>query len=296
MIIFNYKDKEKDKDEEEKSMMKLNLVQKISCLTAVILTAGSLSTSLTSFADSTLEETTQPVSVLENVLATEDVGGIETDIELSEEVLSENFDLDQAVANMPSIQEMNTEEKQLFDELVEEQVSLLELNEEEKEVYEEALVSFFDETSDTYQNLDQAQTELETEIQEISNDTSTDQASTIQTAVLDTFGVSTASAAFQVKIGVNLAGSILNVAIGAAIGGGVGAIQAYIIKKGKQEAQRLFTKTVTSRLKAWGANKLAVAVGASVAIALDYMDVGTMIAKQLDKRDIRPNNGWIDIY
>ncbi|MDQ0162332.1 hypothetical protein [Aeribacillus alveayuensis] len=58
----------------------------------------------------------------------------------------------------------------------------------------------------------------------------------------------------------------------------------------------MFTKTVVSRLKAWGAPKLALAVGVSVAVALNYLDIGTQIAKQLDKRDKRPNNGWIDLY
>lgn len=76
----------------------------------------------------------------------------------------------------------------------------------------------------------------------------------------------------------------------------MGAIQAYIVKKGKKEAQRIFTKTVVSRLKAWGAKKLASVVGLCVSVAMDYLDVGTMLAKQLDKRDIRPINGWIDIY
>ncbi|MFX3627984.1 MAG: hypothetical protein ACE3JR_01240 [Ectobacillus sp.] len=275
--------------------MKPSLVKKVAGLTSAMLLASSLST-LTSFADSTVEETAQPISTLENVLTTEDVLGITTDVTLNKEVLSENFNLEVAVASTPSIQEMTVEEKHLFDEIVQEQVSLLELNEEEKQVYEEALVNFFDETSDTYQNLDVAQEELVTEIQKAESDTSTDDVSSIEQMALETFSLGTASAASQVKIGVNFAGSALNVAIGLAVGGGVGAIQAFIIKKGKQEAQRLFTRTVVSRLKAWGANKLATAVGVSVAFAMDYLDIGTAIAKQLDKRDIRPNNGWIDIY
>ncbi|MES1034399.1 hypothetical protein [Bacillus pumilus] len=45
-----------------------------------------------------------------------------------------------------------------------------------------------------------------------------------------------------------------------------------------------------------GAKKLAVSIGVAVAIALNYLDIGTQIAKQLDKRDKRPNNGWVDIY
>jgi len=35
------------------------------------------------------------------------------------------------------------------------------------------------------------------------------------------------------------------------VSGGVGAIQAYIKKVGKKEAERIFTRTVTSKLKAW---------------------------------------------
>ncbi len=114
--------------------------------------------------------------------------------------------------------------------------------------------------------------------------------------ILDTaFGVETAHA-FQVKVGVKFAGAVFNGAIGFAIGGGVGAIQSFIIKKGKKEAQRLFTRTIVSCLKAWGAPKLAASVGICVTVALNYLDVGTQIAKQLDKRDKRPRNGWIDLY
>ncbi|WP_369436269.1 hypothetical protein [Lysinibacillus fusiformis] len=85
-------------------------------------------------------------------------------------------------------------------------------------------------------------------------------------------------------------------AIGVAVGGGVGAIQGFIIAKGKKEAQKIFTKTVKSKLTEWGAPKLAIFVGAAVAIALDYSDVGAKIAEYLDSKDSKPNNGWIDIY
>ncbi|MGP7816780.1 hypothetical protein [Niallia sp. 01092] len=277
-------------------MKKLNLFQKISCLTVVALIATSLST-LTSFANPSIEETQEPVSSIADVLATEEVQGITTDVELDKEVLSKDFDLAEAVENV-SIQEMNKEEKKQFNNVVEEQVTLLGLEGEEKEAYQDALISFFDENSDTYNNLGSAQEELETELEEIPGDNSTNQVSFLNDALTQTVGVNTASASIKgdIKIGVNFAGSVLNVAIGVAVGGGVGAIQSFIINKGKKEAQRIFTKTVTSRLKAWGADKLAWAVGAAVAIALDYTDVGTMIAKQIDKRDKKPNNGWINIY
>ena len=81
------------------------------------------------------------------------------------------------------------------------------------------------------------------------------------------------------------AGTILDVAIGLAIGVGVGACADYIRRKGKKEAARVFSRTVKSRLTAWGAPKLAWAVVGAVTFALNFSDVGGMIAKQIDKRD-----------
>src|SRR4051794_16925544 len=106
--------------------------------------------------------------VLEDVLATEQVEGISTDVELSEEVLSEDFDLEEAVEAMPSINDMNAEEIQLFEEIVEEQVAFAGLEtDEEKELFAQAMYDFFDESSDTYNDLSTAIEELEAEIEEI---------------------------------------------------------------------------------------------------------------------------------
>lgn len=73
------------------------------------------------------------------------------------------------------------------------------------------------------------------------------------------------------------------------------AIQAYIAKKGKKEAQKIFSKTDVSKLKAWGLKSLAAFVGTAVWVALDYSDVGTKIMKFLDSKDSKPNNGWVNI-
>ena len=281
--------------------MKKSLLKKISVLTVSTLLCSSLY-SLSSFAD----ENEVPGSIIEDVLASETVEGISTDVELSENVLSEDFDLEETVANIPSVGEMTTEEKELFESIVQEQVALSGLESaEEEEAFAKAMVNFFDEDSETYNDLTLAQDKLEAEIIKLNispSNTNThelDVIKEVQVSVNDalnqTFGVTTAHAV-QVKIGVKVAGAILNTAIGFAVGGGVGAIQAFIIKKGKKEAERLFTKTVVSRLKAWGAPKLALIVGACVVTALNYLDVGTQIAKQLDKRDKRPNNGYVDLY
>lgn len=267
----------------------MSFFKKVSILTVLMLLCSSL-TSISSFAS---EE-----PILENVLATEKVEGFSTKVDLDEYVVSKEFDLEEEVANMPSIDKMTTEEKELFDSIVEEQVALAGLeSEEEERLFAKAMVDFFDENSETYNDFSLAQTELIEQVEEISTTTyENDEIEVSAKMIFDkTFAIEKAHAV-QVKVGVKFAGAVFNGAIGFAIGGGVGAIQAFIIKKGKKEAQKLFTKTVVSRLKAWGAPKLALATGACVTIALNYLDVGNQIAKQLDKRDKRPNNGWIDFY
>jgi hypothetical protein len=94
-------------------------------------------------------------------------------------------------------------------------------------------------------------------------------------------------------IGKDFAASAFNVAIGIAVGGGVGAIQSFIINKGKQEAKRIFTRTVTSKLIAWGANNLAWIVGTAVSFALDYCNIGNAIATYIDNHDTYHGNGWL---
>ncbi|TDL76108.1 DNRLRE domain-containing protein [Peribacillus frigoritolerans] len=96
-------------------------------------------------------------------------------------------------------------------------------------------------------------------------------------------------------ISVSWAATLIDVSLGALAGGGVGAIAAYIRKKGKKEAARMFTKTIKSRLIAWGAPKLAYAVAGAVAIAMDRLEIGTAVAKYLDKKDKKPGNGWLDV-
>jgi len=58
----------------------------------------------------------------------------------------------------------------------------------------------------------------------------------------------------------------------------------------------MFTKTVVSRLKTWGAPKLVLLVGASVGFAMNFLDIRGNIARQIDKRDSKKNSGYLDIY
>lgn len=94
-------------------------------------------------------------------------------------------------------------------------------------------------------------------------------------------------------ISVKAAGAILNAAIAIATGG-LGA-SAYIEKYGVKQAGKLFSKTLASRIAAWGCPKLAAVVSVAIDSALNYLDVGTNIAKYIDAHDYEPNNGWLSI-
>lgn len=212
---------------------------------------------------------------------------LNTDVEenLSEEVLSSEFDLEEAVEEMPSVDEMTKEEKALFDQILAEQVELHGDNQEE--VFEEVLTDFFDESSEISGDLEKVQ-EVILEDESV-NSMNVSSMSIISTSFL-------AASSVKVRLANKYVGAAINVAIGFAIGGGTAAIQSYIVKKGKKEAQKVFTKTVKSRLIAWGAPKLAASVGVAVAYAMEFLDFGYYVAKRIDKLDKRPGNGYVDLY
>lgn len=95
-------------------------------------------------------------------------------------------------------------------------------------------------------------------------------------------GISLKAAAVAFDLGISLA-----------VMGVVGGIQKFILKKGAAEAAKIFTKTIVSKLIALGAPRLASFAGAAVGYALGYYSIGTTVAKELDKRDSIPNNGYL---
>lgn len=101
----------------------------------------------------------------------------------------------------------------------------------------------------------------------------------------------------ELYISNKIVASTINVIIGVTVGGvGAGAVSAYIRVVGKDAARRVFSKTLTTQLLAWGAPKVASTVGVIVDFILEYTDFGDKIASYLDSKDIRPNNGRFDIY
>ncbi|ODJ53688.1 hypothetical protein BFR40_03480 [Brochothrix thermosphacta] len=201
-----------------------------------------------------------------------------SDLEINDEALENDFDLEDAVGEIPSINEMTTEEKELFDSIVNEQLQIMGVDDTElEEVYKDNLEGFFDENSETYESLQASQAKIDEDIKDLEE---------THLSVLDkTASFITGDKKVQAfrLMSTRWAGTILNVALGLAVGGG--AISGYIRSKGKKEAARVFSRTVKSRLTAWGAPKLAWAVVGAVTFALNFSDVGGMIAKQIDKRD-----------
>lgn len=252
-------------------MKKKSLMKKVSIVTVFTILVSSLS----AFAPRVFAEE----SVSEEIQSewTEEMIKEANEFQLSDKVLSDEFELDEEVENLPSVHEMSPEERTIFDQNVAEQASSYEGDDKEKFV--EVITDFFDETSGHANDFQYAQeTLVNAELSDIET------------------GTMVQARAVQVKLKNNIAGALIDVAIGTAVGGGTVAVRAFIIKKGKKEAARVFTRTVKSRLIAWGAPKLAVSAGIAVEVALSALDLGNTIAKQIDKRDKRPNNGYIDFY
>lgn len=100
----------------------------------------------------------------------------------------------------------------------------------------------------------------------------------------------------DIKVRNDIAAAAFNVAIDAVlIASGVGTVAAFVKKVGMQEARKIFTNTLTSKLKAWGLGSLAVALPVAVDFIFNFLNPGIKIAQYLDSKDSYPNNGYIDL-
>lgn len=99
----------------------------------------------------------------------------------------------------------------------------------------------------------------------------------------------------DVKIKNDVAAAAINTVIDLALlSAGVTSVAALIKKIGLKEARRLFTKTLTSKLKAWGLAALATSLPFAVNFIFNLLNPGAKIAEYLDSVDDFPNNGYID--
>lgn len=209
---------------------------------------------------------------------------------LSEEALAEDFDLSVEAEEIQSLQDMTEEQRENFDTIVEELIAEDGHDEEVEVLLKESLYDFFDENSETFSNLNEAQDQVEEEVLNIENQ---EEASNILTSLF----VTESAHAFQARLGVKFVGYTINALIAVTVGGSaVAAVRAFIVAKGKKEAQRMFTKTVKSRLIAWGAPSLAITAAVAIEVAMAYFNLGERTAMFLDSKDRRPNNGWIELH
>lgn len=99
---------------------------------------------------------------------------------------------------------------------------------------------------------------------------------------------------------VKVKNDVVAAAIGVIIDGvlvatGVGSVTALVKKVGLKEARRIFTKSIKSKLIAWGAGALAVSIPTAVDFIFNLMDPSDKIAEFFDSKDDFPNNGYLDL-
>lgn len=218
----------------------------------------------------------------------------------NKEILDPNYDPEEALEDL-DVAKMTKEEKKNFEVLVQETVQLA--GTDEPELLEESLTNLYDSRSETFGDLESAIIEIENNYEEKMNE----EQSTV-TAMIKNFitGTNSAEAVKKgaVRIGTNFAGSAINLALGFAVGGlsgfGVNAIRVYVKKVGKAAAKKTLSRVASAELsrlnvKAVAGVSVITVVGVAIEYAIDYFNVGGMIAKYIDNHDWYRGNGWIDI-
>lgn len=98
----------------------------------------------------------------------------------------------------------------------------------------------------------------------------------------------------DINIANNIVAAAINVAIGMVVGGGIAGISAYVKKVGVQEAKKVFSKTIATKLKAWGLTNLSKVLPVVTTFVLSVLDPGTAIAEYIDNHDVKPGNGQVN--
>lgn len=79
------------------------------------------------------------------------------------------------------------------------------------------------------------------------------------------------------------------------VGSGVGSVGALVRKVGVKEAKRIFTKSLKSKLIAWGAESFTKYVPTMVSFILEVASPEDKIAEFLDSVDSCPNDGYFNV-
>ncbi|MGM0208413.1 hypothetical protein IGI96_002933 [Enterococcus sp. DIV0421] len=163
------------------------------------------------------------------------------------------------------IQKMTEDQQREFLELIDNEVNKSVYSSfVDKERFKEALISLFDSSSDTYQDLEKASQQA--------------------------LPYSTRAAHGWISNSVGAAA--INVAL-SALTGGIGAgLASYITKVGVSTAKKVFQSRVKALFVKWGIKVAAGYYGTLFEIAMNVADPGGAISKYIDKHDKIPNNGY----
>ncbi|MFP7392280.1 hypothetical protein SFC57_01750 [Niallia circulans] len=216
--------------------------------------------------------------------------------EFTEEILDGNFDFEAAVEDL-DISKMDYAEKDKFLKIVKETATIS--GTDEVELLEEALMNLFDGSSETFNDLEATQQELEEKYEEQLN---TDD-DTLFSKVENFFAADKAYAAKKkgkIAVGVNLAAAAFNVVIFGVVGGTVFGVKNYIKKKGAKKAKETLSRVATAqakklKIKTIRGVSIATIIGVAIDFALNYYNPGSIIANIIDSKDWYKKNGWIDI-
>ncbi|MED4128902.1 hypothetical protein [Shouchella miscanthi] len=291
--------------------MKKNLVTKILLATMFLFIFSTVVEPLASYANpQSYEEEFFDADDIANTMLIEDMDyltkdtlediGVNTDddfSEFNEELLDEDFDVEAAVERL-DLATLEGEERETFLKVIEETAATS--GAEEVDLLEESLINLFDSNSEYFGDIEAAQDDL---IDNYVAKIDSEENSFLVMSKNLALGTETAYAKkkrAKYAVGMYFFGSVLNVVIGGIVGGGSTALQSYIKKKGKKAVSQTLSRAATAAAKR---NKINAVKGVAIAgiithavyVALDYLNVGLQISKQIEKRDMYPGNEWIDI-
>ena len=209
--------------------------------------------------------------------------------DLNDGVLQEDFDFEKAVDEI-DVANMNKSEKELFVEIIREQIELAGV--EEPELFEDTLLDLYNSESETFNDLKASQEEIEDAYMEKIENEELSFLSKILKNVLGENKVYAAQKRAKIAISTKYTGIALNVVIGAAFGGGLAAIQKFVVKKGLTEARKIMSRVARKKLNS---KILLTAATTAITTLIKFTDPGGAIARLADNKDKYPRNGWIDI-
>lgn len=183
------------------------------------------------------------------------------------------------------IQRMDNTQQEAFRKIVEDSTKSLSLpTQSDFDDYVSAVLSVFNSESNNYQDVSAANDQLITELDEN------------HSSIFDPLSGEKILAAKHGTISASFLGSVLDAAIGAVVGGGAGAALSLVRKKGVKYVKKILYFRLKATLVNIGLGRANATILAGLEIALNYYSPGNQLAKWVDSKDKKRNNGWIELW